>query len=117
MRWVTLSLFHSTFLQYCNTHTPVTSIQRYNKGKIFCGDCGITMGYTVSGQDSMSYYCPNYKENGAIGCVKKRISAKKLEKALTAVIQTHLKMFMENKTAIQLKISFHSLLVPHQKVL
>ena len=75
------------------------------KGKIFCGDCGITMGYTVSGQDSMSYYCPNYKENGAIGCVKKRISAKKLEKALTAVIQTHLKMFMENKTAIQLKNS------------
>ncbi|MCM1410168.1 MAG: recombinase family protein [Lachnospiraceae bacterium] len=73
------------------------------KGKIFCGDCGITMGYTANRQNSGSYYCPNYKENGAMGCVKKRISIKKLEKALAEAIQTHLRLFTENKAAIQLR--------------
>lgn len=72
-------------------------------GKIFCGDCGITMGYTADRQNSGSYYCPNYKENGAMGCVKKRISAKKLEKALAEAIQTHLQLFTENKAAVQLR--------------
>ena len=32
------------------------------KGKIFCGDCGITMGCTAGNYNSMSYYCPNYRE-------------------------------------------------------
>ncbi len=73
------------------------------KGKIFCGDCGITMGYTSNNQNSMSYYCTNYKENGVMGCVKKRISAKKLEKVILEAIQAHLQMFMESKEAIQSK--------------
>ncbi len=73
------------------------------RGKIFCGDCGITMGYTSSNQNSMSYYCTNYKENGAMGCVKKRISAKKLEKVILEAIQAHLQIFMESKEAIQSK--------------
>lgn len=72
------------------------------KGKIFCGDCGITMGYTVDHQNSMRYYCTNYKENGAMGCRKKSISAKKLEKAILEAVQTHLQIFMESK-AIQLR--------------
>lgn len=71
------------------------------KGKIFCGDCGITMGYTANYQNAMSYYCTNYKENGAMGCVKKSISAKKLEKAILEAVQMHLQVFQESKDAIQ----------------
>lgn len=33
------------------------------KGKIFCGDCGITMGCSVGKHNSKSYYCTNYREN------------------------------------------------------
>ena len=54
------------------------------KGKIFCGDCGITMGGAVGNYNSMSYYCPNYRENGAMGCVKKHISARKLQVEIRA---------------------------------
>lgn len=71
------------------------------KGKIFCGDCGITMGYTADNKKSGNYYCANYKGTGAMACVKKSISAKKLEKAVVEAIQTHLRAFTENKAAIQ----------------
>ncbi len=70
------------------------------KGKIFCGDCGITMGCTDSSK-SKRYYCTNYRENGVMGCVKKRISARNLEKAVLEAVQIHLKVFLENRTAIQ----------------
>lgn len=71
------------------------------KGKIFCGDCGITMGYDVGNHNFKSYYCTNYRENGAMGCVKKYISAKKLEKAVLEAVQIHLKIFLESRDAIQ----------------
>lgn len=71
------------------------------KGKIFCGDCGITMGGTVGNYNSMSYYCPNYRENGAMGCVKKHISARKLEKAVLEAVQIHLKIFLECREEIR----------------
>lgn len=71
------------------------------KGKIFCGDCGITMGCNVGNHNSKSYYCTNYRENGAMGCVKKYISARKLEKAVLEAVQIHLKIFLESRNAIQ----------------
>lgn len=71
------------------------------KGKIFCGDCGITMGGAVGNYNSMSYYCPNYRENGAMGCVKKHISARKLEKAVLEAVQIHLKIFLEGREEIR----------------
>ena len=71
------------------------------KGKIFCGDCGITMGCDVGNHNAQSYYCTNYRENGAMGCVKKHISAKKLEKAVLEAVQIYLKIFLESRNAIQ----------------
>ena len=71
------------------------------KGKIFCGDCGITMGCSVGKHNSKSYYCTNYRENGAMGCVKKHISAGKLEKAVAEAVQIYLKMFLESRDIIR----------------
>ena len=71
------------------------------KGKIFCGDCGITMGCAIGNYNSMSYYCPNYRENGAMGCVKKHISARKLEKVVLEAAQIHLKIFLEGREEIR----------------
>ena len=70
------------------------------KGKIFCGDCGITMGCSVGKHNSKSY-CTNYRENGAMGCVKKHISAGKLEKAVAEAVQIYLKMFLESRDIIR----------------
>lgn len=70
------------------------------RGKIFCGDCGAAMGYTCSNKSAMSYYCVNYRENGTMGCVKKYISARKLEKTVLEVVQIYLKMFLERKDTI-----------------
>lgn len=75
------------------------------KGKIFCGDCGITMGCAVGNHNSMRYYCTNYRENGVMGCVKKHISSKKLEKAILEAVQIHLQIFLESKDAIRSKNS------------
>lgn len=71
------------------------------KGKIFCGDCGIAMGCAVGNYNSMNYYCSNYRQNGAMGCIKKHISARKLEKAVLEAVQIHLKIFLESRDVIQ----------------
>lgn len=71
------------------------------KGKIFCGDCGITMGCSAGNHNFKSYYCPNYRENGSLGCVKKYLSTGKLEKAVLEAVQMHLKMFLESKDEIR----------------
>ena len=71
------------------------------KGKIFCGDCGIAMGCAVGNHNFMNYYCSNYRQNGAMGCMKKHISARKLEKAVLQAVQIHLQIFLESREVIQ----------------
>lgn len=61
-------------------------------GKIFCGDCGITMGVARKG-NYLDYYCPNYKENGNAGCRKKHMSALKVEKAVLETVKAHVSIF------------------------
>ena len=75
------------------------SQERHNiwKGKLFCGDCGITMGCMSQPDSSFRYYCPNYKENGTLGCRKKYIQSKKLEKAVLEAVRAHLKLFVESR--------------------
>ena len=72
------------------------------KGKIFCGDCGIAMGCAAGNHNSRNYYCSNYRQNGAMGCMKKNISARKLEKAVLEAVQMHLQIFLESRDVIQL---------------
>ncbi len=72
------------------------------KGKIFCGDCGIAMGCATGNHNSRNYYCSNYRQNGAMGCMKKNISARKLEKAVLEAVQMHLQIFLESRDVIQL---------------
>lgn len=67
------------------------------KGRLFCGDCGITMGCTAQADGSFRYYCPNYKENGSLGCRKKYIQSRKLEKAVLEAVRTHLDLFVESR--------------------
>lgn len=77
---------------------------KYNnlfKGKIFCGDCGIAMGCATGNHNFMNYYCSNYRQNGAMGCMKKNISARKLEKAVLEAVQMHLQIFLENREVIR----------------
>ena len=71
------------------------------KGKIFCGDCGIAMGCATGNHNSRNYYCSNYRQNGAMGCMKKNISARKLEKAVLEAVQMHLQIFLESRDVIQ----------------
>ena len=72
------------------------------KGKIFCGDCGIAMGCATGNHNSRNYYCSNYRQNGAMGCMKKNISARKLEKAVLEAVRMHLQIFLESRDVIQL---------------
>lgn len=70
-------------------------------GKVFCGDCGITMGYSRSSEKSFSFYCPNYKENGLLGCRRKTISHAKLEKVVFEAVKVHVESFLDSKKSIQ----------------
>lgn len=114
-----------------NTHPPIISQELYDKvqmvndkkyqihknnsekvkderkqnlfvGKIFCGDCGITMGCARRKGEYLGYYCTNYKENGDAGCRKKHISALKVEKAVLEAIKAHVTVFQQNIAQIQI---------------
>lgn len=75
------------------------------KGKLFCGDCGTAMGYNGDGKGYMNYHCRNYRENGAMGCFKKNISALKLNRIILETIQVHIGLFLQYKGDIQARNS------------
>lgn len=86
-----------------NVEMAKERLQRENLfvGKLFCGDCGMAMGYTRGNTNSISYYCPNYKENGELGCRRKFIGVTELEKAVLGTIQAHLHTFLDFKETVQ----------------
>ena len=75
------------------------------KGKLFCGDCCITMGCKIDRKGRISYYCPNYRENGTLGCTRKNISGTKLDKIILETVQVHVGLFLQYKGEIQTRNS------------
>ena len=69
-------------------------------GKIFCGDCGRTMEYKRNG-DSISFYCFSYKQNGELGCRKKSVSHRNLEKIVLETARGHLSLFKKYKEIVK----------------
>lgn len=69
-------------------------------GKIFCGDCGRAMEYKRNG-DSISFYCVSYKYGGALGCRKKAVSHRKLERLVLEAVKTYLSSFVSYRDAVK----------------